>query len=777
MKNLMLYFAEKLQTMSLRGICRLTDNKHQWHFFGRISLLSSHSNFRFLACHFVAVLGMTIIGSVILVSQERISVRGKVVSSEDQSAIVGASVIIVNTTMGTATDGDGKFSLGIPRDRKTISVSAVGYKSSTIIIPENKTVEITIALMPSLIQTQTIVVTANKRPQSLEEVPVSMNIIDAKMFEKRNIIALDDALRYVPGVNFQQWQINIRASSGYSRGVGSRVLMLVDGAPMLAGDTGEITFETIPVSQIDRVEVVKGAGSALYGSGALGGVINVLTKEIDEQPMMWWKLYGGVYSNPAYDQWKWSEKTRFTNGQIFGFSTTADGLGMAASLQRISDDGYREQDWLRRYNVFLKLKYDISPYQSIAFTSNFFQQYRGDFLWWKDLKNALRPADAQKNVTTSSLRFNNSVVYKHFVSEDFYYDVKAVHFRGNWHRDSLSTKQLDQSISDALVVDAQGNLTLNSKHILTFGIVGNAERVRSNIFGVHDGNGGAVYVQDEYSFAENISATVGLRHDVKQVIGLQTNQQTNPKFGLRYTLNELHTIRASVGSGFRTPSIGELYTSTRNTGSAAIVIPSVNLKPEHSWTYEISSTNMLSENLQLETAIFHSDFSNMIEPNIFLDTIPKINFRNITQARIQGMEASVLTNFFKRSLLFDMNYNYNWAIDQKTNTFLHFRPRHIASLNSEYQYEYVTFGMDYRFTSRIETIDNKLVELAKIKNGTQRVAIHIVDVRVITNVTPVGLPFRASLNVNNVFGYNYNELIGNVSPPRYFVLSFEGIIR
>lgn len=722
-----------------------------------------------------------IVFTTLCVAQERIVVNGKVVSAEDNTAIVGASVLVLNTTIGVATNADGKFILkNVPIERKAISISAVGFKTTTITLSQITSKEILVSLSPSLIQTQTVVVTANKRQQSLEEVPVSMSIISAKQFEQRNTFALDDALRYVPGVNFQQSQINIRASSGYSRGVGSRVMMLVDGVPLLSGDTGEITFESIPVFQIERVEVVKGAGSALYGSGALGGVINVLTKEIENEPKFWWRTYGGLYSQPEYDQWKWSDKTRFLNGQTFGYSTRWENFGIAASIQRISDDGYREQDWLRRYSGFIKAKYDLSPFQSITFTSNLFQQFRGDFLWWKDLKNALRPADAQRNIFVSSMRFNNSLQYKHFVDEDLYFEIKGVHFRGNWYRDSLKNKRLDASISDAIVVDAQGNLAISNQNTLTFGLVGNAERVRSNIFGVHDGSGGAVYLQDEHKISNDISVTAGLRYDVQRIIGLSTNQQVNPKIGFRYTINEYHTLRASVGRGFRAPSIGEIYTSTANTGSAAIIIPSLNLKPEHSVTYEAGSSSVLTENIKTDIAFFHSDFNDLIEANVQGDTALKavtVNFKNITQAQIQGFETSVMTNFLENSLQVDIHYNYNWAIDAKTKSFLRFRPRHIFSVNAQFAFDLFSFGADYRYTSRIEAIDDKLVELAPVKNGSQRVAIHLVDTRIIGNLTQIGLPFRASLNINNILGYNYNELIGNISPPRHFMITLEGIIH
>lgn len=725
------------------------------------------------------LLHIILIGAVF--AQERISINGKVISAEDGGAVIGASVLVAHTTIGTSTDGEGRFLLkSVPPNRIRLQISAVGFKTILYDVSAAVVGETTIRLQPSPIQTQAVVVTANKRPQSLEEIPVSMSILDASSFEQRNSVALDDALRYVPGVNFQQSQINIRASSGYSRGVGSRVSLLIDGVPLLSGDTGEITFESIPVFQIDRVEVVKGAGSTLYGSGALSGVVNVLTKEVEEKPAFFWKVYSGAYSSPAFSQWKWTDSYRMTDGQFARYSSRYNNLGIVVSFNRLSDDGYRESDWLRRYNSFVKLKYDLSPYQSVTVSSNLFYQHRADFLWWKNFQNALRPVDAQKNITVTSLRFNNSVVYKHFVSDEFYYDVKAVHFRGNWFRDSLNNVRLDQSISDAVVVDVQGNWTLNETNFLTFGIAGNYERVRANIFGSHEGRGGAVYLQDEYRFFDDLSAIIGIRHDVQNVIGTYTEQQTTPKLGMRYSIDDANSIRLSIGSGFRAPSIGELYTSTTNTGSAVIVVPNVNLKPEQSWTYEISSTHKILDYMQFDAAIFHSEFSDLIEPTVFLDpvdSLAKIDFKNITQARIQGFEASILTKMFEQSLSLHLHYNYNWAVDRNTKTFLRFRPRHIAGVNTSFDYSFFTIGMDYRFISRIEQVDEQLIDLAPILNGRNRVDIHVVDARIIYNLIELGFPAKISFNVTNMLGYNYNELIGNVSPPRQFVLSLEGMLQ
>jgi outer membrane receptor for ferrienterochelin and colicins len=712
--------------------------------------------------------------SSITLSQNKYSVRGRVISQEDKIPITGASVRIANTSYGTSTQTDGTFTLkDLPSTKISILISAIGFKSLNVSVSSNSPEEMLIELSTSPVQAQTMVVTANKRQQTLEEVPVSMSILDAKMLSSRTTISVDDALRYVPGVNFNQTQVNIRASSGYSRGVGSRVLMLVDGMPLLAGDTGEITFESLPVFQIDRVEVVKGAGSALYGSGALGGVINVLTKEISEEPLFRWKVYSGMYASPIYSKWKWSDKSRFTNGQYFGYEQKVGDVGISTSLHRTSDDGYRENDWLRRYSGFLKAKYEISAFQTLTLTSNGFLQQRGDFLWWKDLNNALRPADGQRNANVTSLRLNNALHYTLLVNENIFGDVKAIHFHSNWHRDSLNMKRLDESASDAFSIDAQGNIILNGHNLLTFGIVGNREVVNSMTFGTHESNGFALYLQNEFKFTKDFSTIFGFRHDIQQVKGLSQNQQTNPKFGMRYSPIEGTTMRASVGRGFRSPSIGELYVSTSTTGGFVIIVPSTYLKPEHSWTYEIGGTQFLSQESMFDLAFFQSDFSDLIEVSVEKTVPAIIHFINITQARIQGCEAGYNAQWFDRTLSFSLNYNYNWAVDRTTGAFLKYRPRQIASTNFSYEYTPFTLGIDVRYLSRVEEIDDNLIKLAPIINGEQRVPIYITDVRIAANLREYDLPFRASLNINNLLNYHYVELVGNMAPPRHIVLSLE----
>jgi iron complex outermembrane receptor protein len=189
-------------------------------------------------------------------------------------------------------------------------ISIIGFNKKTVktSIKKYEVTKLDIFLEESAIPTETVIITAGKHEQLLKEIPVSVNVVEANALLARNIQTIDDALRYIPGVNMTEYQVNIRGSSGYSRGVGNRVLMLLDGLPLLSGDTGEMKFDAIPISQVDRVEVVKGAGSTLYGTSALGGVINILTKDPAENANVNIKLFSGLYDSPTYPEWKWSDK-------------------------------------------------------------------------------------------------------------------------------------------------------------------------------------------------------------------------------------------------------------------------------------------------------------------------------------------------------------------------------------------------------------------------------------------------------------------------------------
>lgn len=721
----------------------------------------------------IAICGAQIVGSI----------AGKVTDAETKLPLSGANVTIRGTFIGTASDDAGEFRLlRIAPGTYTVVVSMLGYHRvavDEVKVNAGEESRIDVALKPTIIQTEQIVVTASRREQSLQEVPVSISTVTAQTLVDRNSITLDDALRYVPGVNFTQDQVNIRGSSGYSRGVGSRVLLLLDGAPYLTGDTGEISWEVIPVHQIERIEVVKGAGSALYGSSALGGVINVITKEATEGSEFRFRLFSGMYDNPRYKEWKWSPKRRFNSGILGTYGSRSGPLSYIVSLGRTVDESYRENDAYHRWNFYSKTKYDLSTYRSLSLSTNYLTRTHGNFFWWKSRREALRPDDEQRNGKVASNRGNVTATYKEFLSDKLFYTVRFQYFGNFWRDDSLGRVN-NVSASHLFHADAVATYELGTENFLTIGGSANYDVVHSNLFEVlgikkaaPKGAGGALYVQDELRYGRAARLTVGLRYDNQKVSALAASSEISPKLGFTYNLSDATTVRASYGAGFRYPSIAEIFTET-SVGIAALR-PNLNIRSERSQSYEVGGTHRFGEFVVFDAALFHTELQNLIEAGIYRDSVGYfVTFDNVVKARIDGGEIGLKTYWFGGAIWTDLGYTYIWARDQLRKTALKFRPRHLLHTSVGATAELFRAAMDFRYISRPETIDENLAGF--VTHYDARVSIKVVDLRASYMLSDFGLPMQVGLNIRNIFNYHYVEVSGNLAPVRTFFLSIEGVL-
>ncbi len=706
------------------------------------------------------------------------SIAGRVTAGEEAGGgpLVGVSVFLQGTVRGTATDTRGEYRLaGIPTGTYTLVFSMVGYHRETlsgIRVQEDSAIVVNITMTQSPVQAEQVVVTASKRPQSLQEVPVSMSILDAKEIERRNSLVLDEALRYVPGVNMTGTQVNVRGSSGYSRGAGSRVLMLVDGIPFIAGDTGELNFEAIPMGQVDRIEVVKGASSALYGSNALGGVINVITKPIPEQSETIIRTYGGLYNTPSYDQWKWSASSRFYNGQSISHARKVGDLGVALFLSRQVSDGYRQNDSWRRYNFFMKVREDFSASNSLTLNFSMLYQYGGQFVYWRNLDSALVPPILQQTDNVKSLRYYASGLYNDALSDNVLLTVKALWYHNDWGYETINAIGRTESLSDDLRVEAQAAVLLDDVHSLTVGTEGFYDIIGADMFGNRAIGGFAAYGQDEMRLAERLSLTLGARYDYQSLGLIEASGQLNPKAAVTYAPVPGTTLRASFGRGFRVPSVAEAFISAGVTGLT--VVPNENLKPEQSYSYEVGVAQLLGGFGSFDVAAFLSDYDNLIEPGLVTSGGELlIQWRNITRARVQGVETALTLGFFDGGLTYNLGYTYVYPEDLTANDLLKYRPRHLFYTSVRGQLGLLSAQVDFRYISRVDRVDEQLVEVGIVPDGDERVPIFVTDFRVGAEFRLWNVPLRLTAHLNNAFQYNYVELIANMMPPRTYVLVLE----
>ena len=248
--------------------------------------------------HFKKILLLLVIlvaNSTIITSQKA-TVNGTVSDGEDLEILIGVN-IQNQDQVGTITDFNGKYSLGLTAGEHTLIFKYIGYKTvkKTISIIKNQVLLLDIALLSNNNQLDEMVISANKYEQKLGDVSVSMAIIKPDLIENKATRDAESIIEQVPGVQINENQVSIRGGSGWSYGAGSRVMVMVDGMPMLSGDANDIKWTAIPLENISQIEILKGASSVLYGSSALNGVINIRTQYPKEKPITKINISNGFY--------------------------------------------------------------------------------------------------------------------------------------------------------------------------------------------------------------------------------------------------------------------------------------------------------------------------------------------------------------------------------------------------------------------------------------------------------------------------------------------------
>lgn len=283
------------------------------------------------------------------------NLNGHVIDKNTQEHVPFVTVILKGTTIGTATDETGHYFLkNLPEGTFTIRVKGVGYRSTEkeITLKKGETHELNFEVEEDNIQLETVVVSANKNETSRMEAPVVVNVLTPKLFENTNSVCLAQGLSFQPGLRvetncqncgFQQVRIN-----GLD---GPYTQLLLDGKALFSSLSGVYGIEQIPAGMIERVEVMRGGGSALYGANAIAGTINIITKE----PLN--NLFHISHNltaigNKSYDN-NTSLNTSLVNGQrnagiyLFGNSRhrqayDADGDGFSEiSRQKLTTLGFR----------------------------------------------------------------------------------------------------------------------------------------------------------------------------------------------------------------------------------------------------------------------------------------------------------------------------------------------------------------------------------------------------------------------------------------------------
>lgn len=558
-------------------------------------------------------------------------VQGTVIEKSTKEPVFGARIV---TAQGgkAITDIDGTFSINITNFPDTLIASAQSFENDTLILTGPGKVEIVLSKPQEL---KTIVVTAGRRGQDIEDVPVSMEILTPELIDNKGLANLEEAVSQSPGVFTMDGQVSIRGGSGFAYGAGSRVLLLWNGIPILSGDAGDAKWNTIPMECASQVEVLKGASSVLYGSGALNGIISLQERLPSMKGETRVKVQSGIYDNPRRSSLRWwSSNPTFHQAEAY-YGKMFKNVGFTVSANGYLNPGYREgeQEDRARLSGTFYFRPKNKPDLKAGFSTNFQYQKTANFIIWESDTFAYTPsggADTSNDESTltyqSGIRFNIDPYVKFVDKKRNVHHVKTRFYLVDNNNLTNPGQSARSSVSYA---DYQFQRKWGKKTVLTSGFTGIRSDVSSQLFGDHFSNNLALYSQYEYKL-DRLDLTGGVRLEYFEMddirgdsdfsFGGDSSATSIPvypilRFGAHYQVGKFSHLRASFGQGIRYPSVAERYVAT-NVG-ALNVFANPNLTRETGWAAEIGFKQAIKigENWKglLDVSGFVNQYNDMME--------------------------------------------------------------------------------------------------------------------------------------------------------------------
>ena len=540
-----------------------------------------------------------------------------------------------------------------------------------------------------------VTVTASGHAQQLEDAPASISVITREQIEQRYYQDATDALRDIPGVIITGGGSGDRGNDIVIRGMPSQyTLILVDGKPVSTRETrpnGSAGFEQDwlpPLQSIERIEVVRGPMSTLYGSDAIGGVINVITRKVAEE-------WGGAVQLDTIIQ----DDSRSGDIQQGNFSLSgpllADTLGLQVygrASSRQEDrfvDGFEEKN-LKNLNA--RLSFTPTDNQDFTLEAGQTKQDRRSLIGYS------APATGCRGGCTDS-------------DNEYTRDLLALSHTGRWDfgtTDSYVQREEAENLTREMkVTNTSAKTALVAPlgdHLLTVGANFEKEELSdrtsnqiSNRTEV-DASKWALFAEDEWMLPGNVSVTGGLRLDDDENYGSHVSPRLYGVWGMA----PRWTLKGGVSTGFRSPSLREITPDWGQVSRGGDVYGNPDLEPETSVNKELGLYFNAGRDLQANVTVFHNDFKDKITriacppsvcpggPNQFgSDPTYRVN---VDEAVTRGVEAAVSTTL-ARTLDLTLSYTYTDS-EQKSGEYkgepLNQVPKHLASLQA-----------DWRVTSRL----------------------------------------------------------------------------
>lgn len=697
---------------------------------------------------------------VLLAYESTGSLEGTVIDRTNDGVVGSVKIVLerVNSPekkiYETSSDLIGKYKLEhIPAGIYKLKASRIGYKTESIDdveITANSSAALNIFLTPVDIEIEKINVTATKTETTLKQTPSSISVVTSDDIKNKNIFTFDEVLDGVQGITiFRTSGINvgalsIRGSSDVAGGgIGNRVMLLLDGRPSLTGDSKGALWSLIPTAIVERTEIVKGAFSSLYGSSAIGGVINVITKKPTYKPFTGINMNYGFYER-LNDSLRFSNKLQSFKGIDLYHSNTFKKLAFLVNLSYKQNDGHSQQTDYEFYNAVTKLMYDVFNNRDLEVTLQYTKS-NGAFphYWRKDAGSYAEPyktapyyiGDRLKKETQSFDVFYTALPSGNtkYTSRFYYYKLQSNSYYNPKNPVSIQFTQVPGTGLETFIKSynfgniSQFDISIGKRNYLIMGTDVQWNVVKSApediLYGNRQINNFGVFAQDQHKIITDnsgfsiLSTTIGARFDYNKYIGGSKFIQVSPKLSLIYTpkiksnIFENSSFRVLVGRAFRAPSIAELYFKRELFGNIEFVY-NPNLKPEEMLSVEIGYRKQYEKRFTFDVTAYFNYYDNLIQYiNIGGTIYGPFQVQNIAKSQIRGIEAAI--DYSSSLNLFNKTFNYSFAVNycyvdardlskNRKEDFLPYKPKHIFNFTSDFKYYGFGLNVSGKYQSEIE---------------------------------------------------------------------------
>ena len=609
---------------------------------------------------FFMFVGLSLLSSVV---KGQYSLTGTITDCLSRAPLSGATVELVGQQKTVQTDAQGQFSFqDLSKGTHHFYVSQDDYKGHffKVSIKRNEKNYIFALCKNKEIEVGEVVVTATRRERNLKNVPITVQVITAEEIQKSQAPDFQSFLENeFSGINFTNEggmpNINMMGFGG------KYVLFLMDGERMAGETFDNIDYDRIDLENIERIEVIKGASSSLYGSNALGGVINIITKDA-QKPLELSANY--LYNTQEDHKTNLSVGTKQRWGSVrvpvfYNFrqpyiivdkeplKTYKNGVPHYSQMGELNVAGFTN------YGASPKLTFDLSPKWNLSLAPSYYFSER----------NA--GTQSSKKLRDRYYNYSGALKSDYKITDSKTLSLSAAYDRYDKYKYYVLLNEKDKSYENSILrVGGQYNQNIKEKHSLVAGAEVNSDELLSFRFtnsgeeAKKNAQNYALFTQQEWALSEDFTLVTGVRMDYHSLFQQYLTYRLSGMFKI-----DAFTLRGGYASGFRSPTLKELYTNWFHPwGGGFQIMGNKKLTPEtsHNTTFSVDF-NAKKWNI---TAI--TQFSKVKDKIALYWSRSKDTIRYVNHAGNTDIISSELSGTYRPSRYFRLKGSYAYYVSSNS---------------------------------------------------------------------------------------------------------------